>query len=606
VRDRTIFGQGKALTAANAEAVDSLKTLIESTARGEGRPGRHAMGGIEDARIRISDERSQRREELLLGRYRLIERLGAGGFGVVWHAHDEQLDRAVALKRIPLPSEEDRERATREALATARLSHPAIVALYEASADEEAFYLISELVGGDTLALLIAEDRLSDEDVLEIGVALTEALEHAHARGVIHRDVKPHNVLVPHEDTARPVAGRSPSHAVAKLADFGGARLAGEDALTRPGDVFGTLAYMAPEQSEGEEVGTAADLYSLGLVLYEALSGVNPVRGRTPAATARRIGAPIESLACRRRDLPRELTHALDSVLACDPELRGTLSDLHEALADTLQRGTRRRLFARAPAAQAQTAIQVAGAPHAPHRTVGSTDEDIDPLLPAEESRRRFALPRLLWLGCVLSVAIWQAMQGRTGVSLLMLAAGAPLLVLPRRSGPGWLAALLAPVLGLAGLAGAFPALAGQRADWRARVGLALLGFWWLALAEPLLAKHLWLGPPGGMPPRVVWEASFDTTSKHVVGPMLTVQLLIGAATWALAAAVLPWIVRGRSAALDVLAAVAWTIALLLAVPLLDRALLSHASYPSPRGALLGAVLGCALAVCARALRGPT
>jgi hypothetical protein len=103
-----------------------------------------------------------------------------------------------------------------------------------------------------------------------------------------------------------------------------------------------------------------------------------------------------------------------------------------------------------------------------------------------------------------------------------------------------------------------------------------------------------------------VWEASFDTTSKQVVGPMLTFELLLGAVVWALAATILPWIVRGRRAVLDVAAAVAWTVGLLAAVPLLERALLSHADQPSPHGAVLGAVLGCALAVCARALRGPT
>ncbi len=188
---------------ANAEAVDSSKTLLQG-------------------QIRVSDERSTptrgqaRRGELLLGRYLLLERLGAGGFGTVWRAHDEQLDRAVAVKRIPLPSEEDRDRATREAHATARLAHPAIVALYEASSDEDAFYLISELVEGATLAELIAEDQLADEEVLEIGVALLSALEHAHARGVIHRDVKPQNVLVPSGDAehtstraATPAAGKA-------------------------------------------------------------------------------------------------------------------------------------------------------------------------------------------------------------------------------------------------------------------------------------------------------------------------------------------------------------------------------------------------------------
>lgn len=236
----------------------------------------------------------------------------------------------------------------------------------------------------------------------------------------------------------------------------------------------------------------------------------------------------------------------------------------------------------------------------------GAPEVPVDESQPSERSRGGVLVPRLLWLGCVLAIAVWQAAYGRIGLSLLVLAAGAPLLLLPRRAGPGWFAAAFAPILGLAGLAGAFPALAGQRSSWRSRAALALLGFWWLALAEPLLARHLWLGSPAGLPPRAIWEASFDTTSKEVVGPMLSFELAIGALVWAIAAIVLPWIVRGRNAVLDVVAAFAWTAALLAAVPLLERALLAHANEPSPRGALLGAVLGCGIAVCARALRGPT
>ncbi|HEX4837380.1 MAG TPA: serine/threonine-protein kinase [Solirubrobacteraceae bacterium] len=566
---------------------------------------------------------------MLLGRYRLLERLGAGGFGVVWRAHDETLERAVAVKRIPLPSVQERERATREALATARLAHPAIVALYEASSDEDAFYLISELVEGDTLARLIAAEELCDEDVVEIGLALAEALGHAHARGVIHRDVKPQNVLVPSAAVEQTPSRGSASPAVAKLADFGGACLAGDDALTRTGDVLGTLAYMAPEQSEGCETGPPTDLYSLALVLYEAFSGVNPVRGRTPAATARRIGAPIEPLERRRGDLPRELTRTLDAALDPDPERRGTLADLHDALAQALDRGMRRRLFARRPAARPPFAALpewsvgeespspfegreegVRGERSADARARRrERDQEVDRAGGERSSeapaRRRVALPRLAWLGCLLAFAAWQAATGRPGVSLLLLAGGAPLLALPRRSGPGWLAAGLAPALGLVGLAGAFPALAGQRAGWRARGALAALGFWWLTLAEPLLSRRLWLGPPSGVPPRTVWEASFGTAATHVLAATLTVEVLLGVAVWALAGVTLPWIVRGRSAAFDVTAAVVWTVALLAATPLLASALLAHAAEPSPRGALLSAVLGCALAICARALRGP-
>jgi hypothetical protein len=615
-----IAWQGKALAAANADAVDSSKTLVQGP-------------------IRISDERSLRRGQPLLGRYRLLERLGAGGFGTVWRAHDELLDRTVALKRIPLPSDEDRERATREAHATARLSHPAIVSLYEASADEDAFYLISELVEGETLAQLIAENWLSDEQLLEIGLALCAALEHAHMRGVIHRDVKPHNVLVPSEATHHTPSRATPPM-TAKLADFGGARLAGDDALTRTGDVLGTLAYMAPEQSEGHEVGAAADLYSLALVMYEALTGVNPVRGRTPAATARRIGEPIEPLRRRRRDLPRELSRAIDTALDADPARRGTLAELNEAFEDALQGGVKGRLFARRPAARRmvvdvpewssgqQRVPLAASGGHAQDSGVGDTrisgqrwpppaslDSRAeaqprstlahDEQRPVARSPRLVALPRLIWIGCLLALAAWQAASGRAGVSLLLLAAGAPLLAMPRRSGPGWLAATLAPALGLAGLAGAFPALAAQRSSWRARAALAGLGFWWLALAESLLARRLWLGPPNGLPPRAVWEGSFGKAATHVVGATFTPELLIGAAVWALAAVILPWLVRGHNAALDMIMALVWTTALLALTPLLDRALLPHASQQSPHGALLGAAVGCALVVCARALRGP-
>ncbi len=138
-------------------------------------------------------------------------------------------------------------RFEREARAAARLSHPGIVTLYEASVDDEGAYLVSELVRGRTLDDLLEAGLLSDRDIISIGIALCDALEHAHCEGVVHRDVKPSNVLVPD----RPV---TPAQ-VAKLTDFGVARVIGGDTLTRTGDVIGTLAYMAPEQAEGMLVG---------------------------------------------------------------------------------------------------------------------------------------------------------------------------------------------------------------------------------------------------------------------------------------------------------------------------------------------------------------
>jgi len=509
----------------------------------------------------------------VLGRYRLLEQLGSGGFGVVWRAHDELLHREVALKRVWLGPDGDSERASREALATARLSHPAIVALHEACAHEGAFYLISELVDGETLARLIAADALEDEEILEIGVALASALSHAHERGVIHRDIKPQNVLVP--DPPERQRAAQTLLVPAKLTDFGGASLVGEAALTRTGDVIGTLAYMAPEQSDGREVGAQADLYSLALVIYEALCGVNPVRAATPAATVRRIGSSLPPLGRERRDLPAALTQALDRALAPSPRDRGTLSELRRALEHGLK-------------PQLQDA-------ETPDRT---------------RAPRRVQLPRVAWLAGAAALICWQASAGRWGVALLALAALLPLSVLPgelgsRRLGAAWLACALAPVLGLVSLAGAFPALAGQAAGWRQRAALAALGYWWLRLAEPLLGRNLWLAQPANTPAHGAWEGSLSLSAAHVLAPALTLGVLFGALLWGAGSMLLPWVVRGRSAAFDLVTVTVWSAALAAAAPVLDAGLSAHAAHPSPRGAALGAILGGMIALAARALRGP-
>jgi hypothetical protein len=212
-----------------------------------------------------------------------------------------------------------------------------------------------------------------------------------------------------------------------------------------------------------------------------------------------------------------------------------------------------------------------------------------------------------VWLAGALAATAWLVWVGRAGMALVFVAAIAPLVILSmgRRSvglGGRWLTCALAPLLGAVGLAGAFPAIAGQAARWLQRALLGAVGFWWLTLAEPALGRYLWLGQPPGTPARAVWEDSATSAGVHVLAPMLGLGVLLGGALWAAGSVVLPWVVRGRHAALDVVAATVWSAALVAVVPLTERGSSVHAA---PRGAVLGAVLGGMLAVAARALRGP-
>ncbi len=261
---------------------------------------------------------------LVLNRFLIERRIGSGGFGVVYEAWDGRLERPVAVKAIDTGGAEE-GRALREAQAAARLNHSGIVTLYEIGEEHGNALLVTELVDGDTLARKTREGALSDREIGEIGADLCEALDHAHARGVVHRDVKPENIVV--TEVGEPHA---------KLMDFGVARVAGAAGLTAPGDVVGTLAYMAPEQAEGRGAGPEADVYALALTLYECWGGVNPNRRSNPAATARAIGARARPLRRARPDLPRELTTTIDAALRASRSQRPTLEELGAALEDSL------------------------------------------------------------------------------------------------------------------------------------------------------------------------------------------------------------------------------------------------------------------------------
>jgi hypothetical protein len=510
---------------------------------------------------------------LIAGRYRLGRRLGSGGFGTVYAAHDERLDRHVALKLIPAHGPAP-ERSQREALAAARLHHPGIVAVFDAGDDEEGRYLVSELVHGRTLDALERDGALSDRDVLRVGLALAEALGHAHERGVIHRDVKPQNVIVPDE-----------GHEAAKLTDFGVAHLAGDEPLTRTGDVVGTLAYMAPEQAAGERVDERADLYSLALVLYEALAGANPVRGASPAATARLVGTRLPALRSKRRDLPPELCLALDRALAPDPDSRGTLDELADELAGALPEvsddgGT----IAPHPLERVDRPLPPLGRAAAGLAAAGLTALALDAA--GEELTGAAAvfvlvalLPRVGWLiaaaGCVAALA-----GPRPEAAALVAAAAVVPPLLLRHRGLTWSLPAAAPALGLAGLAGAYPAVAGRvRGIW-ARAALGAAGLWWLLLAEPLLERKIAVGTPPG-------------SAGDVLEALARSGVLLLAPLWAAAAVVLPWLVRGRSLPVDVVAASAWAAGLASAT----AAVATWARLAEPRGLAAGAVVAGVLAL---------
>ena len=562
-------------------------------------------------------------DSLVLGRYRLERILGAGGFGVVWLAHDERLQRDVAVKVIPREQPgAGVTRAEREARVAARLNHPGVVGLYELDHDEHSTYLVSELVRGRTFAELAQAGALSDSDVARIGLALCDALDHAHERGVIHRDVKPQNVMV----LAEPDAGEG----FAKLADFGVAHLASAEVLTRTGDVVGTLAYMAPEQAEGLRVTPAADVYSLALTLYEAWSGVNPVRGHGPAGTARRLGRRLPRLSDRRRDLPYELCDAIDACLDPNPLRRPEITDLRQALADagthlsdegglvepaTLERfgltsATERTLVHRLARTRSTVPGRLAAGAAAGALMLAAL-EGLGPEPPVSSLAAAGAtavavalLPRVAWLAAAACLVGWLASPGadREGTALVLAAGLAPIPFLLPRAGHLWSAPVLAPLLGVVALAPLFVALAGLCSTaWR-RAGLAAAGFWWLVLAEVVSGDALLFGIADGTSPRGDWEVSFGDAAGDALYPLLSSPATAPVLIWVALAVVLPFVVRGRSLALDLVAAAAWAALLVAAHSAAADLVAASVELDQARGAVGGAILAVVVAVAAAAV----
>jgi len=262
-------------------------------------------------------------DALILGRYRPLRPLGAGGSGSVWLARDERSGVEVALKIVRRDGKAG-ERAEREAAAATRLRHRRCPRAYTLARDGDHVYIAYEYVRGRTWRDAVRAGDLTDKDAVEAGAQVLDALAHAHARGIVHRDVKPANVLLEDGDEVS-----------VRLLDFGLATIEDADPLTALGDVPGTLAYIAPERLHGDAATAASDVWSVGVALWEALAGEHPFWRPSVVESARAIEAGAPPLAAARPDLPPRLQQAVDRALSHDPARRPSAAKLAKELRGT-------------------------------------------------------------------------------------------------------------------------------------------------------------------------------------------------------------------------------------------------------------------------------
>ncbi len=255
----------------------------------------------------------------LEGRYRIDAEIGTGAMGVVFSAFDQKLERQVALKELPsffVRNPERRERFRREALTLAKLSHPGIVHIYDLLDDGDRMVLVMELVCGGTLEDLIAQRApVAVAEACRLVDSICETLDHVHRAGIVHRDLKPANILVDEKLNL-------------KITDFGLARLLQEDGLTLDGSVMGSPNYMSPEQAAGKASDHRADLYALGIIFYELLTGVPPFVGEPVAVLVQQLSVVPTTLQLIIPELGDEIAGLVMAMLSKNPDER--LSDLRD------------------------------------------------------------------------------------------------------------------------------------------------------------------------------------------------------------------------------------------------------------------------------------
>ena len=266
-----------------------------------------------------------------VGHYKIISKIVAGGMGEVYLAEDTKLKRQVALKFMPVHLATDadmRTRFTREAQATAKLDHPNIVPVYEVGEHNNRPFFAMAHIEGQPLREVIKQGKLSVSEAIDFTMQICEGLHKAHESGVVHRDVKPGNIIIDKENRPR-------------ILDFGLATITGEEKLTKTGSTLGTAGYMSPEQIEGKQVDQRSDLFSVGVILYEMLTGRRPFEGDNDAAVVRAItSSNPEPIARFKSGVTGELQQIIDKALFKDPTLRyqhadGMLSDLKRLQSDS-------------------------------------------------------------------------------------------------------------------------------------------------------------------------------------------------------------------------------------------------------------------------------
>ncbi len=259
-----------------------------------------------------------------ISHYTIIEKLGEGGMGVVYKAHDTALDRSVALKFLPnylTTDPVEKERFYHEARAAAALTHNNIAVVYEIGEQDGQVFIVMECVEGKTLRQIISGNTLSIKQVLDMAIQIADGLNAAHKKGIVHRDIKPENIML------------ATDGGVVKIMDFGLAKLKGATKLTKAGSTLGTAAYMSPEQAQGEEVDQRSDIFSFGVVLYEMLTSKLPFRGEHHAALLYSIvNEQPPPIARFNEKVTQELAHIVGKALAKDTDERYQHAD--DMLAD--------------------------------------------------------------------------------------------------------------------------------------------------------------------------------------------------------------------------------------------------------------------------------